>query len=118
MMRVSPPELARECAGPWASISATRWPRLARCHAVHAPKTPAPITATSNVFWLLTARASYRNLYPKGILTDPRLASGLAHERSSLDDPEHFGAPFRARISIGFFSAVLVSSECGHVSEW
>src|SRR5882672_9361965 len=64
MMRDSPPELARAFAGPYASISATRLPRLARCHAVHAPKTPAPITATSNIFWWLTAPASYPNLYP------------------------------------------------------
>src|SRR5437870_10803219 len=52
-MRVSPPELARECPGPYASRSATRCPRFARCHAVHAPKTPAPITATSYVFCIL-----------------------------------------------------------------
>ncbi len=64
MMRVSPPELARAFAGPYASISTTRCRRLARCHAVHAPNTPAPITATSNVFWLLTVSASYRNLHP------------------------------------------------------
>src|SRR6266852_2798979 len=47
MMRVSPPELAREFAGPYASISTPRLFRLARCHAVHAPNPPAPITATS-----------------------------------------------------------------------
>src|SRR6266851_5365663 len=64
MMRVSPPELARAFAGPYASISTTRCRLLARCHAVHAPNTPAPITATSNVFWLLTVSASYRNLHP------------------------------------------------------
>src|SRR5437870_13866755 len=62
MMRVSPPELAREFAGPYASISATRCPRLARCHAVHAPKTPAPMTAMSYVRCTLTPSASYRNL--------------------------------------------------------
>src|SRR5258708_28195774 len=64
MIRVSPPELARAFAGPYASISTTRCRRFARCHAVHAPNTPAPITATSNVFWLLTVSASYRNFYP------------------------------------------------------
>src|SRR6266849_730992 len=64
MIRVSPPELARAFAGPYASISTTRCRRLARCHAVHAPNTPAPITATSNVFWLLTVSASYPNLHP------------------------------------------------------
>src|SRR5215472_986702 len=50
MMRVSPPLLARECPGPYASTSATRFPRFARCQAVHAPNTPAPITAMSYVF--------------------------------------------------------------------
>src|SRR5579884_660344 len=55
MMRVSPAELARALARPYASSRITRSPRLARCHAIHAPNTPAPITATSNVFALLEA---------------------------------------------------------------
>src|SRR5580692_307394 len=61
MMRDSPPELARAFAGPYASERMTFWPRFARCHAVHAPKTPAPITATSYVFCALKVFASYRN---------------------------------------------------------
>src|SRR6267143_4962713 len=64
MMRDSPPELARAFAGPYASTSKTFLPRLARCHAVHAPKTPAPITATSYVFVPFKVFASYRNLCP------------------------------------------------------
>src|SRR5882672_2651265 len=60
MMRDSPPELALACAGPYASMSTTFLPRLARCHAVHAPKTPAPITAMSYVFVSLKVIASYR----------------------------------------------------------
>src|SRR5467141_853759 len=64
MIRVSPPELARAFAGPYASISTTRCRRLARCHAVHAPNTPAPITATSNLFCPAIAPASYRILHP------------------------------------------------------
>src|SRR5713101_2508375 len=75
MIRVSPPELARAFAGPYASINATRCLRLARCHAVHAPKTPAPTTTTSNVLWLLTAAASYRNLYPDEKLFRPARGS-------------------------------------------
>src|SRR5437773_3020401 len=61
MIRDSPPELARECPGPYASRSNTRFPRFAKCHAVHAPNTPAPITATSYVFCPLIAPASYPN---------------------------------------------------------
>src|SRR5882724_5301701 len=64
MMRDSPPELARAFAGPYASISATFFPRLARCHAVHAPKTPAPTTATSYAFWPLIVQASYQMYLP------------------------------------------------------
>src|ERR1700733_2857439 len=48
MMRDSPAELARELPGPYASISKTRLSRRAKCEAVHAPKTPAPTTTTSN----------------------------------------------------------------------
>src|SRR5262249_12614753 len=50
MMRDSSPELDREWPGPYASSKITLFPRRARCSAVHAPKTPAPITATSYVF--------------------------------------------------------------------
>src|ERR1700681_4519417 len=59
-IRVSPPELARAFAPPYASISATRRPRCAKCHAVQAPKTPAPITATSYRLAIPIAAASYR----------------------------------------------------------
>ena len=41
-MRDSPPELARAFAGPYASNSITFFPRLARCHAVHAPEHSRP----------------------------------------------------------------------------
>src|SRR6267378_5735842 len=64
MMRDSPPELALACAGPYASMSTTFLPRLARCQAAHAPKTPAPITATSYLFVPFKVFASYRNLCP------------------------------------------------------
>src|SRR5262250_1421513 len=50
MMRDSPPELARAFAGPYSSRSRTLAPDLRRQYAVHAPKTPAPTTATSYVF--------------------------------------------------------------------
>src|SRR5213596_3145129 len=46
MIRVSPPELARELPGPQASISVTRAPRRSRCSAVQPPNAPAPTTAT------------------------------------------------------------------------
>jgi hypothetical protein len=49
MTRVSPPELALELPGPYSSMRATRNPRLSRCLAVHAPKTPDPTMATSKV---------------------------------------------------------------------
>src|SRR2546422_881671 len=45
MIRVSPPELARELPGPQASISMTRAPRRTRCNAVQPPNAPAPTTA-------------------------------------------------------------------------
>src|SRR3954470_12615332 len=47
MTRDSPPELARALAGPYASTMRTRRPARCKCQAVQAPKTPAPITATS-----------------------------------------------------------------------
>src|SRR5579862_1038551 len=59
MMRDSPPELARALAGPYSSSRTTLLPRRARCQALHAPKTPAPITATSNMFAGGIAVASY-----------------------------------------------------------
>src|SRR5262245_58478369 len=46
MMRVSPPELARELPGPQASSRVTRAPRRRRYRAVQPPKAPAPTTAT------------------------------------------------------------------------
>src|SRR5271168_3842557 len=49
MMRDSPPEEARECPAPYASSSKRRWPRAARCHAVHEPNTPAPTTTVSKI---------------------------------------------------------------------
>src|SRR5262249_1300444 len=39
--------------GPYMSTSATFAPRRVRCHAVHAPNTPAPITATSKVLFVV-----------------------------------------------------------------
>src|SRR5215475_2102182 len=63
MIRVSPPLLAREFAGPYMSTSATLAPRRVRCHAVHAPNTPAPITATSNVL-LVVMRQKLVRRYP------------------------------------------------------
>src|SRR4051812_21850185 len=47
MRRLSPPELARECAGPHASTSSTDRPARRRCQAIQAPNAPTPITATS-----------------------------------------------------------------------
>src|SRR6267143_2508249 len=81
MMRDSPPELALACAGPYASMSATFLPRLARCQAVHAPKTPAPITAMSYVFVSLKVIASYRKLCPRENASIPcaiELPSGVS----------------------------------------
>src|ERR1700736_920907 len=49
MIRDSPPELARLCAAPWASISTTDWPVRRSSYAIQAPKTPAPTTAQSYV---------------------------------------------------------------------
>src|SRR5262245_23757838 len=46
MIRVSPPELARELPGPQASSMVTRAPRRRRWSAVQPPKAPAPTTAT------------------------------------------------------------------------
>src|SRR5918993_886215 len=40
-MRDSPPDEARLCAGPLASIKVTRWPAASRWCAVQAPNTPA-----------------------------------------------------------------------------
>jgi hypothetical protein len=57
MIRDSPAELARAFAGPYASTSNTRRPRCLKCQAVHAPNTPAPITATS--YRALMFAASY-----------------------------------------------------------
>src|SRR5262245_45968218 len=45
MMRVSPPELARELPGPHASIRVTLAPFRNRLSAVRPPNPPAPITA-------------------------------------------------------------------------
>src|SRR5262249_9535858 len=59
MMRDSSPELDRECPGPYASNSATRFPRSANASAVHAPTTPAPTTTTSYFFAPLIAHVSY-----------------------------------------------------------
>src|SRR5512144_876214 len=44
MMRVSPPELAREFPGPHESTSVTRAPRRCRYSAVQPPNAPAPTT--------------------------------------------------------------------------
>src|SRR5262245_34297881 len=44
VMRDSPPDDARAWAGPDASSRSTFWPALRRCHAVQAPRRPAPIT--------------------------------------------------------------------------
>src|SRR5271155_4148205 len=54
MIRDSPPELARLFAGPYASRSRTRRPERWRKLAVHEPKTPAPITIASKLFFALT----------------------------------------------------------------
>src|SRR5215470_14544897 len=84
MMRVSPPLLARECPGPYASTSATCFPRFARCHAVQAPNTPAPITATSYVLCPLIAAASYRNLFIDENLFHPsNLSVSIFRSRSN-----------------------------------
>jgi hypothetical protein len=48
--RDSPPELALEFPGPYESSSATRFPARRKHIAVHAPKTPAPITTASYEF--------------------------------------------------------------------
>ena len=50
MIRDSPPELARAFAGPYLSTRRTLSPFRRRLNAVQAPKQPAPITATSQVF--------------------------------------------------------------------
>src|SRR4029453_6759315 len=47
--RDSPPELARALAGPYWSTSSTLRPAARSCHAVQAPKTPAPTTITSQL---------------------------------------------------------------------
>src|SRR5215203_7254765 len=44
MIRVSPPELALEFAGPCCSTSVTFQPLWRKTCAIHAPKTPAPTT--------------------------------------------------------------------------
>src|SRR4029453_13331205 len=44
--RVSSPQLARELAGPQASTSVTRAPRLTSESAAHPPNAPAPTTIT------------------------------------------------------------------------
>src|SRR6185369_12654028 len=46
MMRLSPPELARELPGPQASTSVTCAPIRKRWRAVQPPKAPAPTTTT------------------------------------------------------------------------
>src|ERR1051325_4570911 len=69
MIRDSPPELARECPGPYASSSNTRFPRFARCHAVHAPNAPAPITVASYVFCPVIFVRSYLEVHPARILS-------------------------------------------------
>src|SRR5579864_72924 len=46
MMRVSPPELAREFPGPQASSNVTLIPFLRSCSADQPPKAPAPTTIT------------------------------------------------------------------------
>src|SRR5688572_3663059 len=48
IIRDSPPELARLFPAPYASKSMTLAPPRLSWKAVHAPKTPAPTTATSN----------------------------------------------------------------------
>src|SRR5947207_7460786 len=49
MIRDSPPELARAFAGPYSSSSRTLRRQRRSQWALHAPKAPAPITATSYV---------------------------------------------------------------------
>src|SRR3954467_15170072 len=49
MIRVSPPELARAFPGPNASRRVTSQPACTRRYAVHAPKQPAPTTATEGI---------------------------------------------------------------------
>src|SRR6187402_2394129 len=56
VMRDSPPDEARAFAGPDASTSRTRCPAWRRCHAVQAPKTPAPTTIVSQSFAAAPAR--------------------------------------------------------------
>src|SRR2546429_6943108 len=50
MMRVSPPELAREFPGPQASTRTTFAPLRKSSSAVHPPKAPAPTTITERGF--------------------------------------------------------------------
>src|ERR1700743_2000077 len=67
MMRDSPAELARAFPGPYESTSKTRLSRRAKCHAVHAPNTPAPTMTTSNRSIALNPLKSYlirRNAAP------------------------------------------------------
>src|ERR1051325_6388541 len=64
MIRDSPPELARECPGPYASSSTTRFPRFPRGHAV-----PAPSTVASYVFCPVIFVRSYLEVHPARILS-------------------------------------------------
>src|SRR5436190_6493694 len=54
MIRVSPPELARELAGPCCSTSVTLHPLWRNACAIHAPKTPAPTTVAEGDDMLAT----------------------------------------------------------------
>src|ERR1700733_332255 len=69
MIRVSPPEDAREFPGPQASSSVTRAPRSRRCSAVQPPKAPAPMTAMWGFDFMMSLHNSFNDNSFNGLLS-------------------------------------------------
>src|SRR5687767_1202448 len=82
-MRDSPPDEARLCAGPLASIKVTLWPAPSRWCAVHAPKTPAPTTTT----WLFDP--SWAALTIAGDKATPPAAASSERRVSFIASADH-----------------------------
>src|SRR5258708_25731157 len=90
MIRDSAPELDRGSATPSASTRITERPVSARRYAVHAPKTPQPMTATSQ------ARSSIVKLDFHGVAVSQAVGVAKLDVGGDLDD--RLGVTAEARV--------------------
>src|SRR5215469_1213562 len=108
MMRVSPPELAREFPGPHASNNVTFAPFLSSSSAVQPPNAPAPTTMTELREELPNARRPIRYTPTQRTLSEGSPRSSPFEPRKILTSRDFaFSGPggIALRVSILFLDA-------------